>query len=354
MTSKSMKVLFVTCGDINDPSSRVRVHQFLPFFSRQGQHVATISLAGKGQFERRFRRLVVLLLSTRFDTIVVQKAVLPRLTAALSRLSKRLIYDIDDGVFVSYPELDRLLYRYDVVVTGNSALEEHVSRFNPRSVTIPSVVDETRFDLQQVQAAHSDTDPLVVGWLGHGWNLAYLEPLKDSFFELARRLQNRFVLKVVSNGSLDWSAGWLLNKRWCLEEEAADVASFDIGIMPLPEDPWSEMKCGYKALLYMAMGKPVVVSPVGVNSRIVRHGINGYHASNSAQWIEYLSALLKDASLRVRLGSAGRQLIADEYCIRAVLPRWLAVLRGELETARNPARVTNYAEDGSPVHGACD
>src|SRR6266851_3622794 len=289
-----MKVLFVTCGDINDPSSRVRVHQFLPFLSQQGQQVATISLAAQGRFQTRFRQLRILLASTRYDTVVIQKAVLPRLTAALSKLSKRIIYDIDDGVFVSYPELDRLLHRYDVVVTGNSALEEHVRRFNSRSVTIPSVVDETRFDLQQAQTRPRAAEPLVVGWLGHGWNLEYLEPLKNTFFELACRLQNRFVLKVVSNRSLDWSAAWLLNKRWCLEQEAEDVASFDIGIMPLPEDRWSEMKCGYKALLYMAMGKPVVVSPVGVNCLIVRPGINGYHAAKPAEWLEHLGALLED------------------------------------------------------------
>ena len=351
---KRMRVLFVTCGSIDDPSSRVRVHQFLPFFSRQGEHVATISLDANGQFRRRLRQLMILLLSTRFDTVVVQKAVLPRLTAALSKLSKRLIYDIDDGVFVYYPELDRVLHRYDVVVTGNRALEEHVRRFNSRSVIIPSVVDETRFDLQQMQTTHSDTNPLVVGWVGNGWHLEYLEALKDSFFELARRFQNRFVLKVVSNRSLDWSADWLVNKGWCLEQEAQDVASFDIGIMPLPQDPWSELKCGYKALLYMAMGKPVVVSPIGVNSEIVRHGINGYHASNSAEWTQYLGTLLQDAVLRARLGSAGRQIVADEYCIRAVLPRWLAVLRGDLEMARDPARVPKSAEDGSQAAGAFD
>jgi len=334
-----MKILFVTYGGIDDPSSRVRVHQFLPFFRRHGDHVTTFSLDSKTQFQRRLRQLMILLVSTRFDTIVIQKVVLPRLTAVWSKLSKRLIYDIDDGVFIYYPDINRILHFYDAVVTGNGALQEHVRQFNLHSVTIPSVVDETRFDTESVQCAHCGTDPLVVGWLGTGWNLPYLEALKESFFEMARRFQNRFVLKVVSNRSLDWSADWLVNKEWRLEQEAQDVASFDIGIMPLPQDPWSELKCGYKALLYMAMGKPVVVSPIGVNSEIVRHGINGYHASNSTEWTQYLGTLLQDPVLRARLGSAGRQLVADEYCIRAVLPRWLAVLRGDLEMARETGQI---------------
>src|ERR1700693_1316749 len=98
--------------------------------------------------------------------MVIQKMVLPRLTAVRFKLSKRLIYDIDDGVFVYYPEINRILHLYDAVVMGNSALEEHVWQFSLRSVTIPSVVDETRFDPESVQCAHSGTNPLVVGWLG--------------------------------------------------------------------------------------------------------------------------------------------------------------------------------------------
>jgi hypothetical protein len=72
--------------------------------------------------------------------------------------------------------------------------------------------------------------------------------------------------------------------------------------------------------------------------------MNGYHASNSAEWTQYLGTLLQDEALRARLGSAGRQLVADEYCIRAVLPRWVAVLRGNLEMARGIG-IPKFAED---------
>ena len=334
---QQMKILFITSGDTDDPSSRVRVHQFLPFFDREYKQVAAISLAGRGQFQRKFRRLMALLASIRFDTIVVQKVVLPRLTSIMSKLSKRLIYDIDDGVFVSYPELNYVLPLYDVIVTGNRSLEEHVSRFNVHSVTIPSVVDETRFDPNQQCKRYNNGGRLVIGWLGHGWNLPYLHPLKDCFFELANDAKTPFVLKVVSNGVLDWRASWVINKPWRLEEEVADVASFDVGIMPLPGDRWSELKCGYKALVYMAMGKPVVVTPVGVNSRVVQHGINGYHAETPSDWVNNLSALLQDAPLRLRMGEAGRQFVASGFCIRSVLPQWLAVFRGDLQAARNLA-----------------
>jgi glycosyltransferase involved in cell wall biosynthesis len=313
------------------------VHQFLPFFARQGHQVVTVSLAAKTPFQVRLRQIGVLLLSTWYDAVVVQKGVFPRLAPALSKLAKRLIYDIDDGVFVYYPGLDRILHCYDVVVTGTRELDEHVREFNSRSVIIPSVVDETRFNPEQVDVPHSMTAPLVVGWIGHRWNVNYLEGLKDAFIELALRFEGRFILKVVSDQPLEWSMDWLVNKRWYLEEEAQDIASFDIGIMPLIEDRWSEMKCGYKALLYMAMGKPVVASPFGVNSRIVQHGINGYHAVKPSEWVKHLSNLLQDASLRRRLGSAGRQLVANEYCIGKVLPQWLAVLRGDLQAARRGA-----------------
>ena len=46
--------------------------------------------------------------------------------------------------------------------------------------------------------------------------------------------------------------------------------------MPLPSDKWSEGKCGFKLIQYMALGIPAVASPVGVNSIIIEPGINGY------------------------------------------------------------------------------
>ena len=83
--------------------------------------------------------------------------------------------------------------------------------------------------------------------------------------------------------------------------------------MPLPDDEVSRGKCGLKALQCMAIGRPVVVSPVGANKEIIRHGENGLHASTTAQWVEALSRLAGDKSLRQRLGRNARTTVEQGY-----------------------------------------
>ena len=97
--------------------------------------------------------------------------------------------------------------------------------------------------------------------------------------------------------------------------------------MPLPDAPWERGKCGYKLIQYMACGKPVVGSPVGVNRQIVSHGVNGFLAESTAQWSDALSRLLGDADLRLRMGAAGRALVEQSYSVQVTAPRLAALLR---------------------------
>src|SRR5690606_28051456 len=103
--------------------------------------------------------------------------------------------------------------------------------------------------------------------------------------------------------------------RWNKETEAEDLLKIDVGIMPLPNDEWSRGKCGFKALQYLAMKKPCVASPVGVNSEIIEHGVNGFLAESSEEWFIHLENLVRDESLRLQMGQAGRKKIIDHYSV---------------------------------------
>ncbi len=76
--------------------------------------------------------------------------------------------------------------------------------------------------------------------------------------------------------------------------------------MPMPDDEWSRGKCGFKGLQYMAMGKAVVLSRVGVNTTIVQDGENGFLADGPRKnGSMKLGQLIGDADLRERLGQGG-------------------------------------------------
>ena len=108
---------------------------------------------------------------------------------------------------------------------------------------------------------------------------------------------------------------------WRPETEVTDIASFDVGLMPLPNDEWARGKCGLKALQYMALAIPAVVSPVGVNTEIVDHGRNGLFATTEADWVEGLDRLLADPHRRIQMGEAARITVEERYLLEWSPPR---------------------------------
>ena len=95
--------------------------------------------------------------------------------------------------------------------------------------------------------------------------------------------------------------------------------------MPLPDDLWSQGKCGFKALQYMAMAVPAVASPVGVNTSIINEGVNGFLCETSAEWEAALQKLIDDPSLRETMGLEGRRKVIENYSVRSNTDTFLSL-----------------------------
>jgi hypothetical protein len=107
----------------------------------------------------------------------------------------------------------------------------------------------------------------VVGWTGSSTTVRYLTAIAPALRELRRRID--FELLVI--GSEIQLPGLKVRcVPWQSHSEVADLRLLDVGLMPLEDDEWSRGKCGMKALQYMALGIPPVVSPVGVNAKSSR------------------------------------------------------------------------------------
>ncbi len=151
------------------------------------------------------------------------------------------------------------------------------------------------------------------------------------------RLHRRHSFQLNVIGTLGYRVDGVptIAQAWCRDSEARDLHSFDIGVMPLPNDAWSRGKCGMKLLQYMATGVAAVASPVGVNTEIVQDGVNGFLAATADEWIEKLSALIQDGALRRRIGAAGRRTVEERYSARVWVPR----VRSILESATSRAGI---------------
>jgi glycosyltransferase involved in cell wall biosynthesis len=157
-----------------------------------------------------------------------------------------------------------------------------------------------------------------------------LEPV----FETIRQRFPKVKLKIVSNDFYDSPHLLIIKKPWKLEDENDDLVSFDIGLMPLDEDLWSRGKCGLKIIQYLSVGVPVVCTPVGINSDIVKDGENGFWATNHQEWVDRLSNLIQNPNLRLQMGLKGIETVEREYSLAVASEKFFQVLQNLVGSER--------------------
>ncbi len=278
-----------------------------------------------------------------YDFILVQYELFPYLPGffeALLRLTRKpVFYDIDDAIFHQYDQhrkplirwllrkkLVPLLRRVNLAFCGNAYLQDYVARYCKRTEIIPTVVDVEMF---APPVEKTSATPPVLGWIGSPSTWDYCLPLLEVFASLAQ--ENILSMLVVGAQHKAVSRAGFTFRDWSEAREIRDIQQMDIGIMPIPDAPWARGKCGYKLIQYMACGLPVIASPVGVNTAIVEHGVNGFLATTEEEWRAAILQLATDAALRKRMGEAGRKTIEQHYSIQIHGPRIAQLIRETMQ-----------------------
>jgi glycosyltransferase involved in cell wall biosynthesis len=337
------------------PGQRYRIEQWMPWLERKGvrfEFDAFMSEAlekvlyqpGHTAEKARHmlvdygRRLVRMVRLGAYDAIYLAREAALVGPALIERLLALkgipMVYDFDDAIYVPYISPTNRYFSYlkmpgktaticrlsAHVVVGNSVLRDYAVQHNPNVSIVPTTIDTEKYNLN-CQYAVDDTP--VIGWTGSHSSVQYLELLRPVFAELAKR--HRFRLQVIG-ASFEMSGIDVVLRKWNSSTEAEDLSNVHIGVMPLVDDVWTRGKCACKALQYMALGIPTVVSPVGTNSDVIRDGVNGQLASTNEEWVTKLSALLEREELRRRLGTAGKRTVEEAYSARVQAPRILSIL----------------------------
>lgn len=340
-----MKLLLLGSGK-TVPSCRFRIVQLVPHLRAAGlKCVVANSFPQKydyipwfgfrpSQKLKRFKRYVDLARGRlgRFDAIVLERELFNDpswdLEQRFFRLGIPIVFDIDDAVFLNFPEKSvELARRANLVLAGNRLLREWAVEYNSHVELMPTCIDTEKYSPRSRSNRRSDTP--VVGWMGTAGNVAYLQWAAEGLRAAARRC--KFELRVIAGGrgkldELDLSGVDVRFVPWEPASEIEQLAECDIGLMPLADDPWSRYKCGLKLLQYMSLGIPGIASPVGVNADIIRHGDNGYLATSSDDWSSALERLVGDSEHRQILGQAAIETVEQSYSIRVNLPRWIAAV----------------------------
>lgn len=264
------------------------------------------------------------------DVVVLLKPRLhPAILEMLRRVNPRLVVDIDDAVWTWNPvfgeRFDRSARVARAISTGSQYLADATARRHPDTIVerIPTAVDTERYPVRDASPA---SRPPVVGWIG---NTASLGDFSDEIVGALAKLSTDGAarLRVVSSRSLDRPELTSEFEPWSLATEVESLRRFDVGIMPLDDDEQARGRCGLKAIQCMAVGVPVVASPVGAATEIITDGVDGFFASTEREWYDTLSDLVASDERRSAIGVRARRRVEDEYSVTANVGRLHALLR---------------------------
>jgi glycosyltransferase involved in cell wall biosynthesis len=360
-----MRVLGLATYPVEAAATRFRMIQFIEPLAREGIELSVYpfldsrlhtSLYKRSQWPRTtaglalatVRRVRELFRARKADVLFVQREAMMFGPPIVEWLAINLdhcpmVLDLDDATYVSYrsPTYGRLgsmlkwfgktndLIRWSrVVICGNRKIASYVEGKGKAAVVIPTVVDIAHF--RPLDKERSDDVP-VIGWVGTHSTYPYVKAIFPALEHLAR--QHRFVLRLVGTGEdiITIPGVEIDNRPWELDREIADFQSLDIGIYPIVEDSWSVGKSCFKAIQYMAVGVPFVLSPVGVCQDIAETNETHFAARTEDEWYTHLSRLLSDQSLRRRMGESGRRYAVQHYSTEVYVSKLAAALRSAVK-----------------------
>lgn len=335
--TRKLRVLVFPFGDITTPSSRVRAFHVAEELRKLGADVRVCGgarLPRLANLARKFADLALWLpwCDVLFFNKSAHRTTYPVLKLA-KLLGKKVIFDVDDSEFLGRHGawFDRFFRECDLVVAGSHFVLDHARKLNRSAILIPTSV---RPDDYPQKRGYQHPGPVVIGWTGTAGNLRYLDVVRRPLERLAKR--HAIVLRLITdwrNASHAPLAGVKVDRiPWRLETANAELARFDIGLMPLEDTPWARGKCSFKAIEYMACGVPAVISAVGENNYLVKDGRDGFLAKTETDWERKLEKLIRDVKFREHMGKAGRKTVEQRYNLH----RNAALLLKHLRKLRQP------------------
>jgi glycosyltransferase involved in cell wall biosynthesis len=347
-----MKILALTRYSWLGASSRYRFYQYMSYLQQQGWGITVHSLLNdsyikylydKGPFPLKditssyINRILLLARTKKYGVIWLQQEAFPWIPAniekALIKSKIPIVVDYDDAIFHRYDlhnsklvklflknKIDKIMEIADVVVAGNEYLAQRARKNNAKDVIIlPTVVDINNFE----EVPEVRNDKFTIGWVGSPSTAKYLRIIQEELKKFCSDGESKLVVLGAKGFTMNGPA--FESRIWSDSNEIKEIQSFDVGIMPLADSPWERGKCGFKLIQYMACGKPAIASPVGMNTDIVQHGVNGFLANNSEDWLKYLGVLKGDSELRKRMGEAGRRLVEEKYSLQVNASKLLEI-----------------------------
>ena len=332
-------------------SHRYRLGQYVTGLAEAGIDLKIFHLLGDDYLRAKFNnvnlpflsmlssgisRLHQLWLQNEYDIIILQYELFPFIPGWLERalIKSPYIYDFDDAFYLKYSsgkntlintllgaKFDTVIAGASAVTAGNHVLTEYSKRLNESVFYLPTVVDSDRY-LPNVN--RRGTCIFTVGWIGSPSTAVYLSKLIQPLSRLGLEGSVRLI---VIGGKAPVIPNIIVDEIiWDELTEIEFINSFDVGVMPLPDDDWARGKCAFKLIQYMACALPVIASPVGANISVVGNEC-GFLPTSNEDWLEAFRIVRDQKVSRTRMGEMGRTRVQQHYSLHQKLPVLTGVIR---------------------------
>jgi glycosyltransferase involved in cell wall biosynthesis len=325
-----MKILVIHSRDLNKASTHFRIAQYEEFLKHHGIEL---------QYIRRDAPKTELLARTKSVDLVFNQKCLLRASVARGILNsaRRTLFDFDDAIyskagarahswFTSLRVRRRLglwLRQADVVTTANQYLAGYAHRYRPQVEIVPMAIDMEWWRPRE-RISNNNKAGVVIGWTGAPVNVKNLLLIDNVLAKICSQFPS--VRLVVFSGERPPLSCPYDYYPYQPGGEAEFVRRLDIGLLPLGADEFSKGKSPIKAIQYLSCAVPVIGNVHGASEEII-NSENGILVSSLEQWEQGLVRLINDASLRKRLGEAGRNQVVKKFNKTVVSQQLLRILQ---------------------------
>lgn len=328
-------------------STRYRLGQYIPHLAEQGIELRLSHLLGDEYLRSRFagkiprisdlmqsylKRIDHLWHQRDHDVVFLHCELLPLIPGTIEELLlwRPYIYDFDDAFYLKYRtsvltpilghKFETVIRSAAAVTAGNYNLRDYARLNNERTFYLPTVVDVERYR----PASGQNRETFTVGWIGSPSTASYLRPLVEPLSIIAK--ESRLRLVVIGGRAPRIPNIEIVELPWSEDTEIDLISSFDVGVMPLPDDEWARGKCAFKLIQYLACGVPVIGSRVGANIDVITEDC-GFLAGSVCDWVNAIRAFRDREDIRKAFGNAGRKRVAEHYSLQRNVPILADIIR---------------------------
>lgn len=307
---KAPKIGWILLGDRNVGSSRIHGINIHNFLLKNG--IKSFVLQSSSTM-RPFLTIPawkqLLLLTSGYDIFIFQK-VHDDKAARFAKLAKKM--DIKT-VFIQSDMIDTEMVR---IVDYLIVTSDYLGKYYNKTYGTDAIVIEDAIEVDKnLVKEHSDKKRIEIVWLGNKDNWKSLEIIYKALEEVNDK--SLFLKRISNHPDAD--------VVWSLDRVYQEILTADLAVIPSSTDEWGKAKSNNRLTLFMALGLPVIVSPIPSYKKIIRHGYNGFLAENMNDWVKYL-ILSKDVNIRRDIGMKAREDVLKEYSIDVIGERWLSLI----------------------------